>query len=103
MSVRRSMGLLGGFLFAATAAVTFSQGARAESGFLWLDSAYAVPAGQMRYHPRWNRVSRPKAVGVSATSYVAPPSRPRVVEVASAAPVRNDCFWCNVRISGLSF
>jgi hypothetical protein len=97
------MGLLGAFLFAATAAVTFSQGARAESGFLWLDSAYAIPASEVSYSPRWKkRVSHARAIGVSNGRHVAPPAR-RLVEVASAAPVRNDCFWCNVRISGLSF
>jgi hypothetical protein len=103
MSVRRSIGAVGVFLLIAAAAVTFSQGARAETGFLWLDSAFAIPAGQIGHGPQWRRVHRVKAT--SAASYIAPPNRPRMVEVASATPVRSDCFWCNrpVYISGLSF
>jgi len=103
MSVRRSIGALGAFLLAATAAVTLPQGARAESGFLWLDSAKALPLSQVSYAHRWKRVTHPKAHATSAINHVAPPSRPRPLEVASAAQVRPDCFWCSVRITGLSF
>jgi hypothetical protein len=103
MSEKRSIGVLGAILFAAITAVTFSQSARAETGFLWLDSAYAVPAHHISYTPHWKRAGHTKRVGASTVSYVAPPSRPQIIQVAAAAPVRSECFWCNVRISGLSF
>ena len=103
MSVRRSFGLVGAFVLAATTAVTFSQGARAETGLLWLASAYAAPVSQVSYAPRWKRVSRPKPAASFAVNPVAQPSRPRPLVVASAAPVRSECFWCNARITGLSF
>jgi hypothetical protein len=103
MSMTRSAGLVCASLLAVTMATALPQGAKAETGFLWLDSAYALPAGQTNYTPRVKRVSRPKAVGVSTVSYVSPPPNPGIVRVAAVAPSRADCFWCNVRISGLSF
>ncbi|MEA2838625.1 MAG: hypothetical protein QOD89_3175 [Bradyrhizobium sp.] len=101
--MKRSAGLVCASLLAATVATAIPQGAKAESGFLWLESAYAVPASQTHYTPRWKRVNRPRAVGARAVSYVSAPPRPAVVRIAAVAPSRADCFWCNVRISGLSF
>jgi len=104
MSMKRSAGLVCASLLAATVATAIPQGAKAESGFLWLDSAYALPtARQTHYTPRWKRVNRPRTVGAPAVSYVSPPPSPAVVRIAAVAPPRADCFWCNVRISGLSF
>jgi hypothetical protein len=103
MSVRRSIFVLGAFLLAATAQVTFSQSARADGGYLWLASVYAAPVNQISHTPRWKRVSRPKPSASFAVNRVAQPSRPRPLVVASAAPVRSECFWCNVRVTGLSF
>jgi hypothetical protein len=103
MSMKRSAGLVYASLLAAAVATAIPQGAKAESGFLWLDSAYALPAASQRhYTPRWKRVNRPRAVGAPAVYYVPPPN-PGVVRIAAVAPPRADCFWCNVRISGLSF
>jgi hypothetical protein len=90
MSVKRSICVFGAFLFAATTAITFSNSARAETGLSWLDSGYAVPADQV-VAPRLSRHQR----RVSSAVYV-----PQAVQVAA---YRNDCFWCNVRISGLGF
>ena len=98
MSMKRSAGLLCASLLAATMATALPQGAKAESGFLWLDSAYALPASQINHAPRAKRMNRPKAASVG---YVSP--RPNVVRVAAVVPSRPDCFWCNVRITGLSF
>jgi hypothetical protein len=81
-------------------ATALPQGAKAESGFLWLDSAYALPASQTNYAPRVKRVNRPRAASVG---YVSRQPNPGVVRVAAVAPPRADCFWCNVRITGLSF
>jgi hypothetical protein len=103
MSMTRSAGLVCASLLAVTMATALPQGAKAESGFLWLDSAYALPAGQTNYAPRLKRVNRPRAVGAASVSHVSPPTGPGVVRVAAVAPPRADCFWCNVRISGLSF
>jgi hypothetical protein len=104
MSMKRSAGLVCASLFAAAVAIAMPQGAKAESGFLWLDSAYAVPvASQTHYTPRWKRVNRPRAVGAPTVSYVSPALGPAIVRIAAVAPPRADCFWCNVRISGLSF
>jgi hypothetical protein len=102
MSMKRSSGLLCAALLAATMATALPQGAKAESGFLWLDSAYALPAGQTNYAPRAKRVNRPRTVGVASMRYVSPPGA-GVVRVAAVATPRADCFWCNVRITGLSF
>jgi hypothetical protein len=102
MSMKRSAGLVCASLLAAAVATAIPQGAKAESGFLWLESAYVLPAAsQTRYTPRWKRVHRVRAAGAPAVSYVSPPG-PAVVRIAAVAP-RADCFWCNVRISGLSF
>jgi hypothetical protein len=100
MSMTRSAGLLCASLLAATMATALPQGAKAESGFLWLDSAYALPASQTNYAPRVKRVNRPRAASVG---YVSPRPNPGVVRVAAVAPPRAECFWCNVRITGLSF
>ena len=43
MSMKRSAGLVCASLLAAAVATAAPQGAKAESGFLWLDSAYALP------------------------------------------------------------
>ena len=93
MSVRRSWGALGAFLFAATTAITFSAGARAETRPLWLDSAIAMPVAQFNHSAHWKRVHRLKEAGTPPANYVAAPSQPRPVEVVSATPVRSDCFW----------
>jgi hypothetical protein len=92
MSMKRSMAVVGAFLFAATTAMTFSQSARAETGLLWLDSIYAAPVGQAHSmtHKRHHRV-----VGVSYA--------PRAVYVAAVTSVGAGCFWCNARVSGLGF
>ena len=103
MSVSRSIGLVGAFVLAATTAVAFSQGARAESGLLWLDSANALPIVNVSYHPQWRRATRPLTPVTSAVNHAAPPSRPAPVDIAEATPARSDCFWCNVRVTGLSF
>jgi len=97
MSVKRSMAVLETLLFAATAAITFSQGARAETALPWLDSVYAAPVGQAHSmtHKRHHRV-----VGVS---HVAPAYAPRAVYVAAVTSMGNGCFWCNARVSGLGF
>jgi hypothetical protein len=100
MSMKRSAGLLCATLLTATMATALPQGAKAESGFLWLDSAYGLPAGQTNYAPRVKRVNRPRAASVG---YVSPRTNAGVVRVAAVAPPRADCFWCNVRITGLSF
>jgi hypothetical protein len=97
MSMKRSAGLFCASLLAATMATALPQGAKAESGFLWLDSAYALPASQINHTPR---VKRPRATSVR---YISPQPTSGVVRVAAVAPPRADCFWCNVRISGLSF
>jgi hypothetical protein len=102
MSMTRSAGLVCASLLAVTMATALPQGAKAESGFLWLDSAYALPAGQTNY-ARVKRVNRPRAVGASSVRYVSPPSGPGIVRIAAVMPARADCFWCNVRITGLSF
>jgi hypothetical protein len=99
MSVSRSIGLLGALVFAATAAVASSQGAHAESGLLWLDSANALPVVNASYHPQWKRVVRPQAPATPVVNRAAPPS----AVVAEEIPARSDCFWCDVRITGLSF
>jgi hypothetical protein len=93
MSMKRFAGLLGASLLAVTLTTALPQGANAESGLLWLDSAYAWPATPAGYAHRWQRVHR----------YVALPRRPAIVRVAAVTAPRADCFWCNVRISGLSF
>jgi hypothetical protein len=100
---KRSAALLGASLLAAMIVTALPQGAKAESGFLWLDSAYALPASQTNYTPRVKRVNRPRAVGAASVRYVSPQPSPGVLRVAAVAPPRADCFWCNVRISGLSF
>jgi hypothetical protein len=100
MSMKRSSGLLCAALLTAAVATALPQGAKAESGFLWLDSAYALPAGQTNYTPRAKRVNRPRTVGVR---HVSLSPGPGVVRVAAVVPLRADCFWCNVRITGLSF
>lgn len=100
MSTKRITKLLGAFLFAATTAVAFSHGARAETGILWLDSVYAVPYNHSDTKSQWKRVSRTKLPATSAGNYAAPPAQPRTVQVASA---RTECFWCNQRVTGLSF
>ncbi len=102
MSMKRSSELLCASLLAAAVATAMPQGAKAESGFLWLDSAYALPAGQTNYTPRAKRVNRPRTVGVASARHFSSPSA-GVVRVAAVAPPRADCFWCNVRITGLSF
>lgn len=102
MSMKRSAGLLCASLLAATMVTALPQGVKAESGFLWLDSAYALPA-PTNYAPRAKRVNRPRMVGAASVRYVSPPPGPGVVRVAAVAPPRADCFWCNVRITGLSF
>jgi hypothetical protein len=103
MSMKRSAGLVCASLLAAAMATALPQGAKAESGFLWLDSAYALPAAsQTNYVPRLKRVNRPRAVGAASVRYISPPG-PGVVRVAAVALPRADCFWCNVRITGLSF
>ena len=98
MSVRRTTHALGACLLIAASAITFAQSARAETGFLWFESATAVPSSQISSSPHWKRVHRAKPA--SAINYVA---RPQAVEVAAATPVRSDCFWCNARITGLAF
>ena len=102
MSMNRSAGLVCASLLAAAMASALPQGAKAESGFLWLDSAYALPASQANHTPRLKRVNRPRAVGATSVRYISPPG-PGVVRVAAVALPRADCFWCNVRITGLSF
>jgi hypothetical protein len=102
MSMKRSAGLLCASLLGAAMAIALPQGAKAESGFLWLDSAYALPASQTNYVPRAKRVNRARPVGVASVRYVSPPA-PAAFRVAAVAPPRADCFWCNVRITGLSF
>jgi hypothetical protein len=99
MSMKRSMAVVGAFLFAATTAMTFSHSARAETGLPWLDSVFASPAGQM-HSMTHKRSVHPRAVHVS---YVAPAYAPRAVYVAEVSSVGAGCFWCNARISGLGF
>jgi len=101
MTMRRSIGVVGACLLAATAAVAFSQSARAEDGPVRLASAYAGPANPVATGPRLKHVSRVKIPAASGVSYVSPPSRPRAAAVVAA--VRNECFWCNAHVSGLSF
>ena len=43
MSMKRSAGLVGATLLAATMATALPQGAKAESGFLWLDPPMRFP------------------------------------------------------------
>jgi Tfp pilus assembly protein PilN len=95
-AMKRSMAVVGAFLFAATTAMTFSQSARAETGLLWLDSIYAAPAGQVHSmtHKRHHRVVD-RVVGASYA--------PRAVYVAAVTSVGAGCFWCNARVSGLGF
>ena len=102
MSMKRFAGLLGASLLAATLTTALPQGARADSGLLWLDSAYALPATPAGYTHRWKRVHRYKPAGTAAVRYVSRAPWPAFVRVAAVATPR-DCFWCNVRISGLSF
>jgi hypothetical protein len=97
--MKRSMAVLGAFLFAATTAMTFSQSARAETGLFWLDSIYAAPIGQA-HSMTHKRSSHPRAVH---GSYIAPAYAPRAVYVAEVTSVGGGCFWCNARVSGLGF
>jgi hypothetical protein len=103
MSMKRSAGLLGAALLAAMTVTALPQGAKADSGFLWLDSAYALPANHTNFAPRAKRVNRARPVGAASVRYVSPRPSPGVVRIAAVAPPRSDCFWCNVRITGLSF
>jgi hypothetical protein len=101
MSVRRYMSATGAFLFAATTAMMFSQGARAEGAYR--DSAVAAPAHHTGPTAHWKRIHRIREAGIPGATYVVRRSTLPVVEVASAEPMRSECFWCNVRVTGLGF
>ena len=88
MTVRRSIGLAGALLLAVTTSGSVSQIARAEP----VVTPVVTPTSPQ---PQWRRAHRSRAHVASA------PVRSGWFQVASIA--RNDCFWCNVRITGLGF
>jgi hypothetical protein len=98
------MRALGAFLLAATSAVVaIPNRAQAGTGLLWLDSAYVLPVNHVRHSQQWKRLHHARMPAPSSIAHAVPRSRPEVLEVASAAPPRIECFWCNARITGLSF
>jgi hypothetical protein len=78
-------------LFLVLASMTCVSGsARAETGWLWFDSAFATPTHHY--------VQRARPARVSSVA------KPILVSAVAPQP-RSDCFWCNrpVYVSGLSF
>lgn len=87
-------------LIAIALTMCFSGTARAETGWLWVQSIVAswpnfTPAASQ--HPHVKRAR-------TALRSVAP-APPKLLAFVSARESRSDCFWCSrpVYISGLSF
>jgi hypothetical protein len=92
-------------MVAAAAFMSVSGTARAETGWLWFDSVFAVPRAapsSINRQPLQQPVKRTKIV----RPVIAPAPAPRPILVsATASEVRPNCFWCGrpVYVSGLSF
>lgn len=93
----------------ALATVFASGAARADSGWLWLDSVFALPqnaAPQATPGPQSAAPVRHVARRSHPVRSVAATTAPRPILVSSvASESRSSCFWCNrpVYVSGLSF
>jgi len=81
--------------------MSVSGAARAETGWLWFDSVFAVPRAALAPVNRPQPVKRARIVRLVAP---APAPQPIVVS-AAASEARPNCFWCGrpVYVSGLSF
>lgn len=79
--------------------------ARAETGWLWFDSVFAVPrlAPASTKRQPWSPVRRMRIVRPDLVP--APAPTPRPILVSTVSDVRPNCFWCGrpVYVSGLSF
>jgi hypothetical protein len=92
--------LVGALLLAASSTVALSGAAQAETGWLWFDSVFAVPATASL--PSHLQSVPAKRARIARSAVVAPAPAPIRVSAVSSS---SDCFWCNRRvyISGLSF
>jgi hypothetical protein len=91
-------------MVAAAMLLGVSGTARAETGWLWFDSVFAVPrAAPASIHRQpVQAVKRTRIVRATTPAPVAP----RPILVSTTMPdVRPNCFWCGrpVYVSGLSF
>lgn len=88
-------------MVAVAAFMSLSGAARAETGWLWFDSVFAVPRAAPASINR-QPVQPIRRTRVVRTVAPAPAPQPILVSASEARP---NCFWCGrpVYVSGLSF
>ena len=93
--MKRSIGFAAALVVAGMTLGNFAQIARAEPVTPGASPVVTrvTPQPRITPHPHWRRPLR------TSSYYSYSPVRP--FQVASIA--RNDCFWCNVRVTGLGF